>query len=35
MKITVYPNGKLVVRFKRYSYPIKYLAIRDYARVDS
>lgn len=30
MKITVYPNGKLVVRFKKYSYPIKYLVVKDY-----
>lgn len=29
MKITAYPNGNLVITFKNYSYPIKYLGVTE------
>ena len=29
MKITVYPDGKLIITVKYYSYPIKYLGVTE------
>lgn len=34
MKITVYPNGKLVIKFKDYSYPIKYLGYKELEQIE-
>ena len=29
MKITVYPDGKLIITVKKYSYPVKYLGVTE------